>query len=127
MVMMARLSGVDRHRFYEWEAAKTAPPTPRAARMNRLVDQVTVFHEASDGAHGSRRIWADLGEAGWAVSRKTVAKAMRQADVQGISPRTWHPATTVPGPDRCGIPDLVRRRSDMGGKDMAWFSDITYP
>jgi putative transposase len=126
VAMMARLLGVDRRRFYEWIAGKTAPPTPRAERMARLVDQVKGFHQASDGTYGSRRILADLDEAGWAVSRKTVAKAMRQAHIQGISPRTWHPATTVPGPDRCTIPDLVHRRFDMGGKDLAWFSDITY-
>jgi len=33
---MARLLGVDRRRFYEWGAARQAPPTPRVARMNRL-------------------------------------------------------------------------------------------
>jgi transposase InsO family protein len=94
--------------------------------MGRLVEDVKASHDASDGAYGAPRVHADLREAGWEVSRKTVAKAMRQAGVEGISPRTFHPPTTVGGPNPDPAPDLVGRRFDMGGKDLAWFSDITY-
>ncbi|MBK8446300.1 MAG: DDE-type integrase/transposase/recombinase [Micropruina sp.] len=51
---------------------------------------------------------------------------MRQAEIAGISPRTWHPPTTVPGPNPDPAPDLVKRRFDQGRRDVAWFSDITY-
>jgi len=94
--------------------------------MDLLIEAVKDFHDASDGTYGSRRIHADLVEAGWKVSVKTVAKAMRQAGVEGISPRSWHPATTRPGINADPIPDRVARRFDMGAKDLAWFSDITY-
>ena len=121
---MAGLLGVDRRRFYEWQAAKEAPPTPRAARMDTLVDAVSRLHAASDKTYGAPRIRADLAAEGWQVSEKTVAKAMRQAQIQGISPRTWHPTTTIQGAQAYPIPDRVKRCFDMGGKDLAWFSDI---
>jgi transposase InsO family protein len=60
------------------------------------------------------------------VSVKTAAKAMRLAGIEDISPRTFHPPTTTPGADPFPVDDLVARRFDMGAKDAAWFSDITY-
>jgi transposase InsO family protein len=122
---MARLLRVGRTRFYAW-SRRVAEPGLRAERMAGLVEDVRACHEASDGTYGAPRIQADLREAGQAVSRKTVAKAMRLAGVEGISPRTFHPPTTTPGPNPDPAPDLVGRRFDMGGKDLAWFSDITY-
>jgi transposase InsO family protein len=122
---MARLLQVSRSRFYAWLRRQGAPGV-RAERMGKLMSAVKESHEASDGTYGAPRIHADLREAGWDVSVKTVAKAMRAAGVEGISPRTFHPPTTVPGPNPEPAPDLVGRRFDMGGKDLAWFSDITY-
>ncbi len=72
------------------------------------------------------RIHADLQDAGVAVSRKKVASLMRDKRIAGISPRTWHPPTTVHGDDPFPVPDLVERQFDQGERDLAWFSDITY-
>jgi transposase InsO family protein len=123
---MARLLGVDRRRYYEWRARKTAPPTRRQRRMDQLVEAVTRSHTASHGTYGIRRVRADLIAGGRTVSAKTVAKAMRTAGIEGISPRSWHPATTRRGEDPKPAPDLVERHFDMGGANRAWFSDITY-
>ena len=51
---------------------------------------------------------------------------MRDKRIAGISPRTWHPPTTVHGDDPFPVPDLVERQFDQGERDLAWFSDITY-
>jgi len=123
--MCARL-GVDRRRFHEWERRLERPATPTRARMARLVEAVKASHAASDGTYGAPRIRADLVEAGWAVSVKTVAKAMRQAGIAGISPRSWHPVTTRRGADPLPAPDLVARAFDRGEPDMVWTTDITY-
>jgi transposase InsO family protein len=122
---MVRLLGVGRSRFYAW-LRRRSEPSAGDERMGRLVADVKASHEASDGTYGAPRVLADLREAGWAVSRKTVAKAMRRAGVEGISPRTFHPPTTAAGPNPDPAPDMVGRRFDMGAKDLAWFSDITY-
>ena len=123
---MCQLLGVDRRRFYEWRARTVAGPTPRQRRVAELVAQIRASHTASDGTYGAPRIHADLRYAGVAVSRKTVAKLMRAEGITGISPRTWHPPTSVQGADPFPVPDLVERQFDQGDRDRAWFSDITY-
>ena len=123
---MCRLLGVDRRRYHEWRKRQAAGPTPAERRRDELTGRIVAFHTASDGTYGAPRILRDLREAGETVSVKTVAKCMRQAEIAGISPRTWHPPTTVPGPNPDPVPDLVKRRFDQGNRDVAWFSDITY-
>jgi transposase InsO family protein len=94
--------------------------------MADLVEAVKSFHDASEQTYGARRIRADLRDDGWVVSEKTVAKAMKKAGIQGISPRTWHPVTTPRNADQGPAPDLVERGFDLGAANQAWFSDITY-
>lgn len=91
-----------------------------------LIAQIRAFHAAFYGTYGAPRIHADLQDSGVVVSRKTVAKLMRADGITGISPRTWHPPTTVRGEDPFPVADLVERHFDQGERDMAWFSDITY-
>lgn len=123
---MCQLLKVDRRRFYEWRARLAAGPTARQKREAELIEQIRAFHDASDGTYGAPRIHADLQGAGVTVSRKTVAKLMHADGITGISPRTWHPPTTVQGADPFPVPDLVQRQFDQGAPDLAWFSDITY-
>ncbi|WP_409047788.1 IS3 family transposase [Microbacterium sp. HA-8] len=123
---MCLLLGVDRRRFYEWRARQVAGPSARQQRAVVLTAQIREFHAASDGTYGAPRIHADLHDAGVAVSRKTVAKLMQADGITGISPRTWHPPTTIRGADPFPVPDLVERQFDQGARDLAWFSDITY-
>lgn len=123
---MAGLLGVDRRRYYDWERAQAAGPSSQEMWWGMLVEVVTRFWEASDRTYGSPRIHAELVDAGWPVSVHTVAKAMRQAGMAGISPRSWRPVTTVHGEDTTPAPDLVGRVFDQGGINRAWFSDITY-
>jgi putative transposase len=123
---MCALLGVDRRRYYEWRARRDAGPTPQQQRDAELLTQIRQSHKASDGTYGAPRIRADLQDAGVHVSRKKVAQLMRQDGIEGISPRSWHPATTTHGADPFPVPDLVERQFDQGEKDRAWFSDITY-
>ena len=123
---MCRLLNVDRRRFYEWLSKKDSGPTARQQRTADLIEAIKAFHKASNGTYGSPRIHAALQEAGQGVSRKTVAKLMAGEGIVGISPVTWHPPTTIAGADLFSVPDLVQRDFDQGGKDLAWFSDITY-
>ena len=123
---MCRLLGVDRRRFYEWLARRGVGPSARQQRDADLTARIVAFHTASDGTYGAARIHADLQDAGVAVSRKRVAGLMRDKGIAGISPRTWHPPTTVHGEDPFPVPDLIERQFDQGDRDRAWFSDITY-
>ncbi|WP_424991540.1 IS3 family transposase [Naumannella halotolerans] len=123
---MARLLGVSRSGFYDWQARDTAGPSLREQRREELLMKIRQFHADSDAVYGSPRILADLRADGQQVSRKTVAKLMRQHQIVGISPRGWRPSTTIPDPHAGRLPDLVERRFDQGQLNRVWTSDITY-
>jgi len=123
---MVELLGVSRSGYYGWTARQGVQLGPRAARRDELTVKIKVAHDASDGVNGAPRILADLREAGEVVSRKTVAKLMRESDIRGISPRRWQPVTTIADANPHTIPDLVERRFDRGALNVVWTSDITY-
>jgi len=123
---MVELLGVSRSGYYAWAGRRDAAPGPRASRRADLVVKIKVAHDACDGVNGAPRILADLREAGEVVSRKTVAKLMREHDIRGISPRPWRPVTTIADQVPHTIPDLVERRFDRGALNVVWTSDLTY-
>lgn len=127
---MCTLLGVSRSGYYKWVTALLARAggllSGRAARHADLVVKIRVAHDACDQVNGAPRITADLRAAGEVVSRKTVAKLMRQNGIRGISPRPWTPPTTISGDGPCTVPDLVARRFDRGELNKVWTSDITY-
>ena len=123
---MARLLAVARSGYYAWVKRRGAGPSPAQRRREVLTAKIARFHAESDRVYGSPRILADLREDGERVSAKTVAKYMRGIGIAGISPRTFTPVTTMPGPDPAPAPDLVGRRFDRGTLNAVWISDITY-
>jgi putative transposase len=124
---MAELLGVSRSGYYAWAGRQVRGELgARAARRADLVVKIKVAHDASDRVNGAPRILADLRDAGEVVSRKTVAKLMRENAIRGISPRPWRPVTTIADQNPHTIPDLVERRFDRGALNQVWTSDITY-
>lgn len=123
---MCDLLGVSRSGFYDWARRQAGGPGPRQRRLLELAGKVLAAHQDSDGVYGAPRITAELREAGEVVSCKTVAKVMRVNGIEGISPRTWRPVTTIVNPPPHAIPDLVERRFDRGELNRVWTSDITY-
>ena len=123
---MVELLGVSRSGYYAWVARSQSGPSALSVRHTDLVVKIKVAHDASDGVNGAPRITADLRETGEVVSRKTVAKLMRDNEIRGISPRPWHPVTTINDTIPHTIPDLVERRFDRGTLNVVWTSDITY-
>ena len=123
---MCDLMEVSRSGYYDWARRQGCGPGPREQRLLDLAQKVLTAHEDSDGVYGSPRITAELREAGEVVSRKTVAKVMRANGIEGISPRSWRPVTTIVDPSAHSIPDLVARRFDQGELNRVWTSDITY-
>lgn len=123
---MCELLQVSRSGYYDWVARQGAGPGAREQRLLDLSEKVAAAYEDSDGVYGAPRITAELRAAGEVVSVKTVAKVMRINGIQGISPRAWHPVTTITDPCPHAIPDLVERRFDQGALNLVWTSDITY-
>lgn len=126
VVDMCDLLEVSRSGYYDWVARLEAGPGARAQRLAELARKVIETHTASQGVYGAPRVTAELREQGEVVSVKTVAKVMRAHGIAGISPRPWHPVTTIVDPSPHAIPDLVQRTFDRGALNKVWTSDITY-
>ncbi len=122
VVTMARVLGVSPSGYYAW---LQRPPSPRSQADRRLSAKIETFHRRSDGTYGVPRIHRDLKAGGDRVSRKRVARLMRQAGLRGVSRRRRIQTTQrEAAPQR--IPDLVERKFQSEAPDRLWVADITY-
>ena len=82
------------------------------------------FFEESDRTYGSPRIHADLIEAGWQVSQKSVAASMA---AQGLvaRPKTRRRSLTRPDKAAAPLPDLVNRDFSADRINQKWWGDLT--
>jgi putative transposase len=119
---MCRLLGISPSGYYAWSSR---PRSKRAQADEALLDEVRSIHQRSRGTYGAPRIHAELAAHGTHVSRKRVARLMREAKLQGASRRRQF-STTVRDRGRRPAPDLVERHFAAEGKDQLWVADITY-
>ena len=68
--MMARLLAVSPSGYYEWRGR---PTSARAASASRLVAEMRVIHQDSDGTYGSPRMRTELQARGHTVGRPSLA------------------------------------------------------
>ena len=119
---MCRLLGVSASGYYAWSLRSRSK---RAQADDALLGEIRSIHQRSRGTYGAPRIHAELAARGTHVSRKRVARLMREANLQGASRRRQF-STTVRDRDRRPAPDLVERHFTAEGKDQLWVADITY-
>jgi putative transposase len=106
--------------FYKW---RDGDASSRRARREQLAVEVRRLFAAHRGRYGSPRITADLHEAGWRVSKNTVAKIM--AEQRLVARRRRRRGGTRPGKARWRAPDLVGRRFAAAQVNRKWYSDGT--
>ncbi|QRK04413.1 transposase [Archangium violaceum] len=75
---MCEQLGVSRSGYYAW---KERPESERDQSDRALAEVVTQVHQESRGTYGSPRVHAELRARGQRVSRKRVARLMRQHDI----------------------------------------------
>ena len=83
------------------------------------------IHKASRGTYGAPRVHAELAAAGVRVSRKRVARLMREEGLAGVSRRRGVRTTRADRRHR-SAPDRVERQFRADARDRLWVADITY-
>jgi len=119
---MCRVLDVSASGYYAW---RVRPPSTRARRDGELLERVLAVHADSRGTYGAPRVQAELRAQGVGVSRKRVARLMRQAGVRGVSRRRFV-VTTIRDERAVPVPDLVQRDFEAPGPNHLWVADITY-
>jgi len=119
---MCRLLGVSSSGYY---AGVHRQPSARRQADEALSKRIRAIHLRSRSTYGCPRIHAELVDEGVRVSRKRVARLLREAGLQGASRRRRF-STTVRERDRHPAPDLVERNFTSSGPDQLWVADITY-
>ena len=119
---MCDLLGVSASGYYAWSRRLRSQ---RAQSDENLLARIRSIHEWSRGTYGAPRIHAELVASGTPISRKRVARLMREAGLQGASRRRWS-TTTVRDKKVRPAPDLVERDFSAEGRDRLWVADITY-
>lgn len=115
------LLGVSLAWFYKW---RDRPATPRQRRRAELDAAVKAMFDDAKGVHGSPRLHADLRDAGWTVSEKTVADSMRR---QSLIARQVKQRRGLTKQDRSApkFPDLLNRDFTAAAPNQKWCGDIT--
>jgi putative transposase len=115
------LLGVSLSWFYKWISRTPTPSQQRRAEVDAAVADAFT---AARGLYGSPRLHADLREAGWAVSEKTVADSMRR---QGLIARRIKRRNGLTRQDKTApkFPDLLKRDFTAKEPNAKWVGDMT--
>ena len=121
---LCRALGVTRAGYY---AHKTRPTSRRSFQDAHLKELIEKAFVDSHRTYGAPRIHAELLLAnGVHVSRKRVARLMRELDIIGVSRRKAKGRRRKLAPETAAAPDLVKRDFSAKAPNELWVADITY-
>jgi transposase InsO family protein len=119
---MCKVLGVSPSAYYEWEQEQESAHERRDAELLVLIRDLFARFR---GRYGAPRIQGKLAEDGIQVSRKRVARLMREAGLRAKGARKYK-ATTDSNHALPVAPNLLERRFIVDRPNVAWVSDITY-
>jgi putative transposase len=120
--VMCRVFGVAPSTYYAWERKQQSE---RATRDAELLASIRRIFAAFRGRYGAPRVQRELAREGDSVSRKRVARLMREAGLRAKGRRKYKP-TTDSDHSLPVAPNLLKRDFRTERPDAAWVSDITY-
>lgn len=120
--MLCRMLRVSRSGYYAW---RRRGPSRRALEDARLGTLIVASHREGRGTYGSPRILDDLREAGERVSRKRVARLMKERDLVGEMKKRWRHPSSAPSDAVCA-PNILDRAFNVPQPNRVWASDIIY-
>lgn len=119
--MMCEVLKLSRTGYYKWLNRKESK---HERRDLELIDQILKVHRDTKGIYGAPRIHTELRMNGIRVSKKRVARLMREVGICGVTRRKkWR--TTIRKPKARPAPDLVERKFQATKADQLWVADIT--
>lgn len=123
--LTCRVLGVCRSWYHAWRRA--APKrAERAARREALVDEIREIFKDSKERYGAPRIHAELQAGGRGISKRTVAKLMKDKGIRPPRGKRRVPVTTDSRHSHAIAPNLLDRNFDIAEPDTVWLADISY-
>jgi putative transposase len=118
---MCRALDVSVSGYYAW---CTRTPSQHEVDDAKLLAEIRSIHQASRGLYGSPRIHAALEQAGRPVSRKRVARLMREAGIHSQRRVRRRIRTTDSDHQRPVAPNLLDRDFAADAPNQKWVGDI---
>ena len=122
---MCRVLGVA-HSWFHARRRATPKRTERAARRDRLGSEIREIFEQSKRCYGAPRIHAELKARGLRISKRSVAKLMRENGIRPPRRRRRAPITTDSRHSHAIAPNLLDRNFEAVALDAVWLADISY-
>ena len=122
MRTMCQVLEISASAYYEWQAEQESAHAQRDGELRELVR--AIFAD-SKGRYGAPRIQRALAKKGTRISRKRVARLMRELGIRAKSARKYK-ATTDSNHRLPVAPNLLERRFETEAPNRVWVSDITY-
>lgn len=120
---MCQVLGVSRSSYYAWQQGKTHV---ESAEKQVVSEHIKAVFETHKRRYGTRRIEAELKDAGVQVGRYQVRKRMQEQGLKAIQPRSFVPKTTQTNPNLQRSPNLLLEMDSVSGMNEVWVGDITY-
>jgi transposase InsO family protein len=113
---------VSRSGFYAW---RSRPESQRRLEDRRLTQVIRTAHRESRCTYGSPRLHAAFHELGERVSRKRIARLMREAGLEARRHRRFKRTTDSNHPHPIA-PNILDRQFMADRQNLWWVGDITY-
>lgn len=119
---MCKILKISRSAYYSWKKRK---PTPRDIENDLLASKIRKIFFESRRTYGSPRITLALRRQGIRVSKKRVARIMREENLRSII-RKKFVVTTDSKHNYPVVGNLLKRNFVVNGTGKVWVSDLTY-
>jgi transposase InsO family protein len=119
---MAPVLNVSRSGYYGF---LTNEKSSRMIENERLKGKIKSIHEKSRKVYGSPRVHRELKKQGEKVSRKRVARLMREEGIQAKMRKQWK-KTTCAKEKQEASPNYLNQNFVVEEANKVWISDITY-
>lgn len=123
VTLMCQAMQVSTSAFYGWLSDPTRGP--RGDSVLRV--QIRAIHRRSRETYGSPRVHAELRDLGFLVSRKRVARIMKEEGISGLPAKKKFKVGTTDSDHAYPVaPNLLGRQFDVEQPNKVWVGDITY-